>query len=325
MIIGVTVLLGAPWFDRLPQLFLAAFRTTGGVWWQLTTLEFLMALGLMIVPTTAMGATFPFVARLLGADRGAARTVGDAYAVNTGGAILGAAATGFLLIPWLGLRESLVALACANTLAACVLLARAAALPEIRWRWALAWPPVALAVAVTLLPAWDPKEMASGVYMYADRYSEGGFERTLDQLRVLFYREGATATVAVMEGRYRFLRINGKTDAGDSPDNLTQRLLAHVPLPLHSKPRSVLVVGLGTGITLGTALLHPIEQVDAVEISPEVIEASRFFSGANGGALEDRRTRLRVVDARTWLLAGTMSYDVIVSKPSKALACRARR
>jgi len=161
--------------------------------------------------------------------------------------------------------------------------------------------------------------------MYADRYSEGGFERTLDQLRVLFYREGATATVAVMEGRYRFLRINGKTDAGDSPDNLTQRLLAHVPLLLHSKPRSVLVVGLGTGITLGTALLHPIEQVDAVEISPEVIEASRFFSGANGGALEDRRTRLRVVDARTWLLAGTMSYDVTVSKPSKALACRARR
>ncbi|MGH7361252.1 MAG: fused MFS/spermidine synthase, partial [Candidatus Methylomirabilales bacterium] len=53
--IGVAVLAGAPWFDRLPHLFLEAFRLTGGEWWKLTTLEFLMALGLMIVPTTAMG------------------------------------------------------------------------------------------------------------------------------------------------------------------------------------------------------------------------------------------------------------------------------
>src|SRR5262245_63600026 len=109
--------------------------------------------------------------------------------------------------------------------------------------------------------------------MYADRYSEGGFERTLDQLRVLFYREGATATVAVIEGHYRFLRINGKTDAGDSPDNLTERLLAHVPLLLHPRPRTVLVIGLGTGITLGSSLRHPVERADTVEISPEVVEA----------------------------------------------------
>jgi spermidine synthase len=316
VIIGVTVLAGAPWFDRLPQLFLAAFRLTGGTWWALTALEFLMALGLMIVPTTAMGATFAFVARLLGTERRAERTVGNVYAANTWGAILGAATAGFLLIPWLGFRGSLVALACANTIAACLLLAGATASSGSRWRWALPAPPVALAVAVALLPAWNAKAMSSGVYVYADRYGTGEFERALDQQRVLFYREGATATVAVMEGRYRFLRINGKTDAGDSPDNLTQRLLAHVPLLLHPEPRSVLVVGLGTGITLGTALLHPIERVDTVEISPEVIEASRFFSAANGRALEDRRTRLRVLDARTWLLAGTTPYDVIISEPS---------
>ncbi|MGH7361383.1 MAG: hypothetical protein ACREJI_07190, partial [Candidatus Methylomirabilales bacterium] len=166
------------------------------------------------------------------------------------------------------------------------------------------------------LPAWNAKALSSGAYFYADQYSGGRFKRILEQQRLLFYREGATATVEVMEGRYRFLRINGKTDAGDSPDNLTQRLLAHVPLLLHPDPRSVLVVGLGTGITLGTALLYPIERAEAVEISPEVVEASRFFAEANGGALEDPRTRLRVLDARTWLLASNARYDVIISEPS---------
>ena len=315
VIIGVSVLAGAPWFDRLPSLFLEAFRITGGSWWALTTFEFLIALGLMIVPTTAMGAAFPVVTRLLGTRHGAERSVGDAYAVNTMGAILGAAATGFALIPWFGLRGSLVALASANTVAACLLLADAT--PSGAWRrWALPVPAVALAVAVSALPAWSVKALSSGVYVYADRYAAGGFERLLEPQRVLFYREGATATVAVMEGRYRFLRVNGKTDAGDSPDNLTQRLLAHVPLLLHPEPRSVLVVGLGTGITLGTALMHPIDRADSIEISPEVVEASRFFAEANGRALEDRRARLWLLDARTWLMATTAQYDVIISEPS---------
>lgn len=96
-----------------------------------------------------------------------------------------------------------------------------------------------------------------------------------------------------MERRYRFLRINGKTDAGGSPDHLTQRLLAHVPLLLHPEPHSLLVIGLGTGITLGTAVSHPIDHADVVEISSEVVEASRFFTEANGRALWDLRTRLQ--------------------------------
>lgn len=314
VVIAVTVLTGAPWFDRLPPLFLAAFRVTGGEWWSLTTLEFLMALGLMILPTTAMGATFPLVARLLGGETPAERVVGNAYAVNTWGAILGAVVTGFGLIPWLGFRGSLVALAGFNTLAACLLLARAPGTGVARW--GLPVPAAALLAVVAVLPGWNPKSLSSGVYLYADQYGGGRFERVLEQQRVLFYREGATATVAVIEGRYRFLRVNGKTDAGDSPDNLTQRLLAHVPLLLHPAPRSVLVVGLGTGITLGTALLYPIEQADAVEISPEVVDASRFFTEASGRALEDPRARLYVLDARTWLQATDRRYDVIISEPS---------
>jgi spermidine synthase/Tfp pilus assembly protein PilF len=197
--------------------------------------------------------------------------------------------------------------------AACLLLVPS----STGWRrWAVPVPAIVVLAVVGVLPGWNARALASGVYMYADRYGGGQFEQLVNGERLLFYREGATATVAVMAGRYRFLRINGKTDAGDSPDNLTERLLAHVPLLLHRDPHSVLVVGLGTGITLGAALLHPIDQVDVIEVSPEVVEASRFFSEANGGALNDLRARLRILDARTWLAATRTRYDVIISEPS---------
>ncbi|HKW90963.1 MAG TPA: fused MFS/spermidine synthase [Methylomirabilota bacterium] len=313
VIICLGVLAGVPWFDRLPQLFLEAFRVTAGEWGPLTTLEFAMASGVMILPTTAMGATFPLVSHLLGTRGGPEHVVASAYTVNTCGAILGAAVTGFALVPWLGFRGSLLALTGLSAVAACLFL-----VPSRRgWRrWAVPAPAIVVLAAVVALPGWNASALSSGVYLYADQYSGGQFERLVDEKQLLFYREGTTATVAVMAGRYRFLRINGKTDAGDSPDNLTERLLAHVPLLLHDDPHSVLVVGLGTGITLGTALLYPIDQVDVMEVSPEVVEASSFFAEANGRALQDLRARLRILDARTWLAATTTRYDVIISEPS---------
>jgi tetratricopeptide (TPR) repeat protein len=53
-----------------------------------------------------------------------------------------------------------------------------------------------------------------------------------------------------------------------------------------------------------------------VEISPEVVEASEFFVDASGRPLDDRRARLHVLDARTWLRGSSARYDVVISEPS---------
>ena len=103
------------------------------------------------------------------------------------------------------------------------------------------------------------------------------------------------------------------TNAGDM---LTQRLLAHVPLLLHAAPKRVCVIGYGSGVTAGSALTHPIERLEAVEISPGVVEASTFFEKENGNALADERLHLFVTDARNHLLLTDGTYDVIISEPS---------
>ena len=98
------------------------------------------------------------------------------------------------------------------------------------------------------------------------------------------------------------LAVDGKVDASNRGDMLTQKLIAHLPLLLHDNPKAVAIIGLGSGATLGAALSHPIARADVMEISPEVVDASRFFLAENHGALKDPRTHLIVGDGRSHLL-----------------------
>jgi spermidine synthase len=56
--------------------------------------------------------------------------------------------------------------------------------------------------------------------------------------------------------------------------------------------------------------------VDTIEISREVVEASRFFEAENHRALADPRAHLIIGDGRSHLLLSQSRYDVIVSEPS---------
>jgi spermidine synthase len=160
--------------------------------------------------------------------------------------------------------------------------------------------------------------LASGAYLYAPFVPKDLDPETLLKAgTLLYYREGASATVSVkrLTGTTT-LAVDGKTDASNRGDMLTQKLVAHLPLLLHENPREVGVIGFGSGVTVGAALRHPVARVDVVEISREVIEASRFFSAENHDALSDPRTRLIVGDGRSHLLLSKRLYDVIISEPS---------
>ena len=98
---------------------------------------------------------------------------------------------------------------------------------------------------------------------------------------------------------------------------LTQRLLGLLPVLLHGRARGHRIIGLGSGVTVGSALAPgTVQHADVVEISPEVVEASRFFDRENGGALARPGVRLIVGDGRSHLLLTPQRYDVIVSEPS---------
>lgn len=272
----------------------------------------------LIVPTAAfVGAAFP-LALAISHDPAtpAARRFGLVYALNTIAAVTGSLAAGFLLIPWLGLQSTLRVVSATLVTAAAVVLVRGAVRPQGR---AAGWTGAGAAVLLIVAsPPWDRDLLASGAYLYAPFVPKDlDLEAMLKAGTLLYYREGAPATVTVkrLTGTTT-LAVDGKTDASNRGDMLAQKLIAHLPLLLHDAPRQVAIIGLGSGATLGAALRHPIERADVIEISPEVVEASRFFLAENGDALKDPRAHLIVGDGRSHLRLARRRYDVVISEPS---------
>ena len=97
--------------------------------------------------------------------------------------------------------------------------------------------------------------------------------------RFLYLEEGATASVAVTEGvaGAKQFHIAGKVEASDMDvDMRLERMLGHVPALLHPHPRSILIVGVGAGVTAGALSIHPeVERIVICEIERVVPESAR--------------------------------------------------
>jgi spermidine synthase len=246
-------------------------------------------------PAILMGGAFPFLVRLAVRDADAlGAAFGRVSAANTAGGIAGSLLAPLALLPQLGLDGGLVACGAANAL-----LGGAFLFASDAWRGALR---AGAAAGVAGAVAW----------LLVARFPGLGAER-----RLLFVEHGRQASAAVVrvQGR-RDLYVDGDPEASTAGDaRRTEQLLAVLPLLLHPDPRSFLEVGLGSGITLGTATRFPLERIDCVEISEAVIRAAAFFEPQNAGIARARDPRVRIhrADGRAFLARARDRYDVIVA------------
>ena len=273
----------AGWFGDIGKMFEASFAV-------------------MFVPTVLMGATFPLAGKAyVRSVREVGQDIGAVYSVNTLGAILGAFVAGFALLSWLGVQGAIVFLASINAVVGLfVLLANRASANRLRF---IAAP--ALAAAVLLAAAWLPSRFVL----------RSDFEDRRDT--VLFYQEDRAGTVKVFRkpDGHLLISVDGNT-IGDTRDDLDakQRLLAHLPLLLAREPESVLVIGLGSGITVGAMTAYEeVERIDAVEIVPGVVEGALYFGKYNRRALKQPQVDVVVADGINYLMTSQSKYDVISS------------
>lgn len=264
--------------------------------WNLTRLALLV----LLVPVALLGIAFPAMLESVAKTESSAavsRIVGRLLGANLLGAVAGALVAGFWLSSWLGLWRSIQWIGLGLS---------AAGIWQLRKIWSgrfPAWMPVtgslvALAGLGFLFQADLPR-----VSVHADLGE-----------RVLSVREGMHGVVAVVEqADSRQLKLNNYYMLGGSSSVGDERMQCHVPLVLHPHPRRIALLGVGTGITASGALFHPVEEIVAVELVPEVLSAAReFFSEANGRVLTDGRTRVVTEDARNYLRRTRARFDVIV-------------
>ncbi len=310
--------LSLPLADRLPRLFLALHRGAPEQEASLFVTQFFVAALLMLPSALCLGAMLPVAASVpVSIRREVGTRVSRLYTANLVGSATGAVLASAVLLGHYGVSLTVRLASGAAIATALFLMVRTGRLSVKRSAVAAA----SLLLILAISPSQQAVARGIGFYAGLATYQELDAEelrRVVDAHRMLYYRDGPTATVAVHDvGGYRVLMINGKTDASNGPGDMqTQLLLAHLPLMVHPDAKRVAVVGWGSGVTAGAALSYPVERVDAFEIEPAVVEGSAHFDEVNGEPLEDSRLQLVVGDARALLRRSPEKYDVIISEPS---------
>jgi Flp pilus assembly protein TadD len=216
------------------------------------------------------------------------------------GGIAGALLIGFVTLPRLGLQTSLLVTTGVSVAAGCA-----------AWWWldrdaGTARRAIAIAVCVAawlalprLLATRIPQDLLAAPHELID------------------YREGREANLAVIS-RQGTLQLEADRWWQGQDRKTHQVLAAHVPLLVHPAPRRVLIVGVGAGQTPASALTHPIERLDCVDIEPAVFDLVR--ARFDHAWMDDPRVHLIGEDGRSYVAHTAERYDVIaleVGQPSR--------
>jgi spermidine synthase len=324
--IALSALAVVPLLGQLPFWLTRMITNLGGSFGSLQLAEFAVLVLVMLVPTTLMGAAFPLANRIYAPVAGTVgRLVGTVYAWNTVGAILGSVVGGLVLIPWIGLQNTIYAAVWINVAIACTFfLVATRPLPRAAGASVAV---LVIALAATLsLPTWSAERINFGPLATARRLpadasrTRADLQKRMTSNEVVFHETDRSATVAVKRDPSGGLSlwISGKPESSTKDDMNTQVLLSQLPLLMHPAPENFLLIGVASGVTLGSAGRHDLEHIDGVEIVPAVLRAARQFDAYNYGIFDDPRVRAIAADGRNHLALTDRMYDVIVSAPTNA-------
>jgi predicted membrane-bound spermidine synthase len=213
---------------------------------------------------------------------------GSAYAINVLGCILGPLLAGFLLLPYLSERWSLIVLA----------------LPWLIFglralRPALVATPAARAAAYALLPL-------AAVLVFTGK----GYDESYPQQQVL--RDSTATVIASGTGMDKKLLVNGYGMTNLTP---ITKMMAHLPLAfLDRPPQDALDICFGMGTTFRSLLSWKI-RATAVELVASVPRLFSYFHSDGDELLKSPRARVVIDDGRRYLERTTQQYDLITIDP----------
>jgi spermidine synthase len=212
---------------------------------------------------------------------------GRAYAVNVVGCIVGPLVAGFLLLPLVGERWSVLLL-------------------SLPW-FAMALPiPRASAVrSFSRVTAYVSVVLAFSIFLATQN-----FENQFPSRKV---RRDSTATViAYGEGMQRRLLVNGMGMTSLTP---ITKMMAHLTLAsLDHPPRSALVICFGMGTTFRSVVSWNISGT-AVELVPSVPKLFSYYHADAATVLSSPQAHVVIDDGRRFLERSPAQYDAIILDP----------
>lgn len=264
---------------------------------------------ILFASTFFMGMGFPFIAQWAGSEFSSlGRRTGKLYAANTVGAIFGALAGGFFMLPLLGTSNSLLFLVFLNCVNGVVLLLfrrRSLKIPMGKF--------VVMAVLLILFITLLRGIPNPGIYAITKAYKE---------IQILAVREDPDVNVMLLakksDATSRSLHINLRLVSG-SGEKLTL-WMSNLPILLFNRPSTrILNIGLGYGVTYITSLKHPGVKIDVVELIPSVAELFIEFNPNVKEAAQTGRGKIIIGDGRNYMLSVKEPYDIVLIDPTPPL------
>ena len=280
-------------FQILTGLSVLAVITLPHTFWANVKNELGMYFILLLPPAILSGASFLLAVRMVVEDASRASIgTGRMAAINTLGGILGSLLIGFVGLPIFGIKFSLLFITGVS------LLTGFAA-----WFWVdKTFSPLFRGCAVGgALLIWLCIPFATGTQVPADFLA--------DNRQLVAFREGFDGDLAVIRRDENWIEL--EIDRWWQGSNLKNQQVvgAHIPMLLHPNPKSVLVVGAGTGQTPSRVLMYDIDRLDCVDIEPMLFEFIRGHFDSQW--MEDKRVKLISEDGLNYLNHSDAMYDVI--------------
>jgi spermidine synthase len=242
---------------------------------------------LFFPPLLLLGMIAPFAIRLRARDLSeVGRAAGDLSSLSTVASVAGALATGFWLVPTVGVTRLTLGVGLVLLATAALVLAFAGRSRGVRLTALL---PIGLGAAALGMPGLRPAERVPGLREIAESaYAE---LRVLDRngARILLIDGGVHTMVRIADGRplQNYVVVS----------ELAQRLF--------DRPGDLLLVGLGGGAAART-FARAGWRVEAVEIDSVVTRMARRHFG-----LDDAHARVHHADGRKFLATTEERYDLV--------------
>jgi spermidine synthase len=281
---------------------------------------YIISTAIMLPATFCAGMTLPLFTTVLLRSSYGERAIGNIYAANTVGAIVGVMFAVHIGFELLGLKGLVVTGALLDIGLGLFILWRLVKPVPMGWLIPLATVSVSVVLGALLIVQFDPLKLSSAVYR------NGSPTGDTKKHKIVFLEDGKTATISVSTNNFDTASIatNGKPDAALSldptkrtTDEATMTLAGVIPLLLKPDAETVANIGFGSGQTTHTLLASDkVKRIDTIEIERQMIEGAKVFRERVSRAYDDERSHIYIDDAKTFFARNQRQYDIIVSEPS---------
>ena len=271
--------------------------------------KFLSGSIFLFLPTFLFGACFPLAASMvIKKIKEAGVNVGYLYSWDLFGSVAGAIISGFLLIPFFGLKIAIGGAITFNFLSAFLVLRGK------RKR--------AILVLLFLFILSTFLIINLGHDIKLESIDENNI--VTEDSTILFQKSSPYGLVTVGINDFdsiKFLSINNREQCYALENKggfSSERIISDITISLLTDEKGsnnfeILNIGLGCGLTLNNLLRSTrVKSIDVAEINPVIPEATKFFARENQNAIDDPRVNLIIQDGFQFITENKKKYDAIV-------------